>query len=65
MKDSLLIFTSNKEEPIVCFNLNLNKTQIENVSNKNENYLVSYLKFNKLGSNNSPIKFSFLTRINL
>ena len=65
MNDSLLIFTNNKEEPIVCFNLNLNKTQIENVSNKNTNYFINYLKYNKLGTDNKPVKFLFSTRINL
>ena len=65
MKDSLLIFLNNKEESIIGFNLNLNKTQIENVSNKSTNYLLNLTKYNKLGSKNKPINFSLSTRINL
>lgn len=65
MKDTLLIFTSNTSEPIVAFNLKLNKTQIENVSSKNDSYLVDALVYNKLGTNDENINFNFITRINL
>lgn len=65
MKDTLLIFTNNKDEPIQAFNLKLNKTQIENISSKDETYNVNALVYNKIGSNNENINFNFTTRINL
>lgn len=65
MKDILLIFTIDKENPVIGYNLNLNKTQIENVSNKLTNYSVNLTKYNKLGNENKPVKFSLSTRINL
>lgn len=63
MKDSLLIFRTNKEEPIVSFNFDLNKTQIENVSTKNNQYVANVEKYNKLGSDGKSIKFSFISKV--
>lgn len=65
MKDTLLIFTNNNQEPIICYNLKLNKTQIENVSSKDDEYRIDSLVYNKLGGNNKNINFNFSTRINL
>lgn len=65
MKDSLLIFTNNKEEPIICFNFDLNKTQVENVSSKNNQYIANLDKYNKLGSDGKSIKFSFISKVDL
>ena len=65
MKDTLLIFTNNKTEKIIAYNLKLNKTQIENLSKNNTNYLVNLTKYNKLGKNNETINFKFISRITI
>lgn len=65
LNDSLLIFLDNKYEPIIAFNLNLNKTQIENVSTNNLEYLINLNKYNKLGKDNEIISFKFSTRIEI
>lgn len=65
MNDSLLIFLNNDKEPVVAFNLKLNKTQIENLSKSNSSYLINLDKYNKLGKDNKIVNFNFLTRINL
>lgn len=65
MKDTLLVFQNIDTEPIIAFNLNLNKTQIENVSNKENSYTVSANEYDKLGKNNETVKFSFKTGIDL
>ena len=65
MKDSLLIFTNLSDKPVVAFNLKLNKTQIENLSDKDAEYLVAVEKYNKLGSDGKQIKFKLETKVNL
>lgn len=65
LKDTLLIFQNVESEPIIAFNLNLNKTQIENVSDKESSYKVVTKEFNKLGKNSEQIKFSLKAGINL
>lgn len=65
LNDSLLIFLDDINKPVITVNLNLNKTQIQNLSTKNINYDISYNKYNKLGSNNEVVLFSLSTRINL
>lgn len=65
MKDSILIFTNMEDQPIIAYNLNLNKTQIENLSNKTDEYNVSIMKYKKLGSNGETVKFKIETRIEL
>lgn len=64
LKDTLLIFVQNSDQ-IIAYNLNLVKTQIENVSEKNTSYQVTYNKYNKLGSNNNTININLTTRISL
>ena len=64
LKDTLLIFVQNSDQ-IIAYNLNLVKTQIENVSEKNTSYQVTYNKYNKLGSNNNTIIINLTTRISL
>lgn len=65
MKDSFLVFTTNKSEPIRIFNLKLNKTQIENVSDKDATYLVTYKEYDKLGTNSENVTINFKTGITL
>lgn len=65
MQDTLLIFLNDEENPIVAFNLKLNKTQIENISDKNSSYLVNLNKYNKLGKNNEIVNFSFSSMVRL
>lgn len=63
--DTLLIFLDDEDKKIVAFNLNLNKTQIENVSETSSSYLVKYEKYNKLGGAQETIKFTFSSQVNL
>lgn len=65
MNDTLLIFLNNVYEPIVAYNFKLNKTQIENLSTNNTNYLIDLDKFNKLGKDNEIVEFNLLTRIEI
>lgn len=65
MHDTLLIFLNGDKQKIVAYNLNLNKTQIENVSEKEASYLIKYNRYNKLGENNETVKFKFTTQVNL
>lgn len=65
LDDTLLIFLKNNPENIVAYNLNLNKTQIENVSSNNSNYLVEVEKYNKIGSDNEGVILSLYTEIKL
>lgn len=65
MKDSFLVFTNNESEPIKIFNLKLNKTQIENVSDKDATYQVSYNEYDKLGTHGETVTINFKTGITL
>lgn len=65
LNDTLLIFLNNSAKKIIAYNLKLNKTQVENVSETNASYLVKYKKYNKLGAGNETVKFSFLSEVNL
>ena len=65
MEDTLLIFLKENKENIVAYNLNLNKTQIENVSSNNDSYEVKLEKYNKLGNNNEGVILNLKTEIRL
>lgn len=65
LQDTLLIFLDNDKQKIIAYNLNLNKTQIENVSEKEASYLIKYNKYNKLGKNDETVKFKFISQVNL
>lgn len=65
LKDSFLVFTNNKNETIRIFNLKLNKSQIENVSDKDATYQVSYKEYDKLGSNGESVTINFKTGVHL
>ena len=65
LQDSLLIFTDDKHEPIISFNLKLNKTQIENVSQNNASYTAILEEYNKIGKENEIVKFTLSTRVTL
>ena len=65
LDDTLLIFLSKKEEPIVAYNLNLNKTQIENVSSNDASYEIEMTKYNKLGINGEGVILNLKTEITL
>ena len=65
LSDSLLIFLDDEKDKIIAYNLNLNKSQIENLSDSNSEYLVNFDKYNKLNSNENTINFNLSTRINL
>ena len=65
MKDTLLIFTNEENNSIIGVNLNLNKTQIENLSDKNSSYKVNMSKYDKIGKDNKPVSFTLSTRIKL
>lgn len=64
MNDTLLIFLNDDAYPIVAYNLNLNKTQIENVSSTESEYKINLSKYNKIGKNNS-VKINFIAGITL
>ena len=63
LSDTLLIFLNKKDTPIVAYNFNLNKTQIENVSSNENEYNISYEKYNKLGINNEGVVVNLTTKI--
>lgn len=65
LKDSFFVFTNNENQKIKTFNLNLNNTQIENVSDKDASYLVSYNEYNKLGSNDETVTINFKAEVTL
>lgn len=65
LKDSLLIFLNNNKNPIVAYNLNLNKTQIENVTSNTSTYKVEMEKYDKLGLNNEGVVVTITTNITL
>lgn len=65
LHDTILIFLDDEDKKIVAFNFNLNKTQIENVSNTDNSYIVKYEKYNKLGGNQEMVKFTFSSQVNL
>lgn len=65
LKDSFLVFTNDENEKIKSFNLNLSNTQIENVSDKDASYSVSYNEYNKLGSNDETVTINFKAEVTL
>lgn len=65
LDDTLLIFLKGEKENIVAYNLNLNKTQIENVSSNNELYDIEMEKYNKIGTDNEGVIFTIKTEISL
>ena len=65
MDDTLLIFLKGNKENIVAYNLNLNKTQIENVSSNNDTYEVEVERYNKVGSASEGVVLNLKTEIRL
>ena len=63
LNDTLLIFQNKKEEPIVAYNLNLNKTQIENVTSNNSQYEIMMEKYNKLGNEKECVFATLKTEV--
>jgi len=65
LNDSILLFLDDLEEPVIAVNLNLNKTQIENLSTNNTDYLISSNNYNKLGTENELVNFQFKLKVRL
>lgn len=65
LSDTLLIFLNDNNEKIVAYNLKLDKTQVENLSEKDKSYLIKYKKYDKFGANNETVKFSFIVQVDL
>lgn len=63
--DSLLVFLDKPNQPVIGINLNLNKTQIENISESETNYLINMDSYNKLGANGESVSIKLSTRITL
>ena len=55
LKDTLLIFTNDKNNPVIGINLNKLCGVVENVSDINTSYDVTFLKYNILGKNNEGV----------
>lgn len=65
LNDTLLIFTNNKNEPILAYNLFIDSIQIENVSSEESSYDIDLLQFNLLGDNNETVNVKFLGEIKI
>ena len=65
LNDTLLIFTNNPDEKIIAYNLKETSMVIENVSSIETDYLVSYKKYDIVGSNNEGVIATFAIDIKL
>ncbi|MBQ8451561.1 MAG: hypothetical protein IJ538_02160 [Clostridia bacterium] len=65
LNDILLIFTNNKSEPILGYNLILDQTLIENISSNEDSYLVNQVKYVPLGMNNKGVSAKFTLQFDL
>lgn len=65
LNDTLLIFLSDEDEPVLAYNLFIDSIQIENVSSEESSYDIDLLKFNLLGDNNEIVNVKFLGEIKI
>lgn len=65
LKDTLLIFMDNKDEPIVGYNLKETSMLIENVSVNTDQYEIVVNKYDLLGSNNEGVIANLAIKISI
>lgn len=65
LNDTILIFTNNPDENIIAYNLKETCMMVENVSSIETDYLVSYKKYDIVGSNNEGVIATFAIDIKL
>ena len=64
LNDTLFIFTTNKNEPIIALNLQEISMLVENISDASSTYEVEYEKLNLLG-NNEGVLATFVAKITI
>ena len=65
LKDTLLIFMDNKDEPIVGYNLKETSMLVENVSVNTDQYEIVVNKYDLLGSNNEGVIANLAIKISI
>lgn len=65
LEDTVLFFMNDSTEPIIAYNLNITGTCIENVLNKETEYLVTYSKKQSLGSQTQGVTAKFAVNVTI